>query len=257
MWNIFRRRGEGALDARLLKAAAEGDAAAVTDLLARGADPDARDPASGCTAAHFAAKIGATEILKALAARGADLGTASEDGNTPLDEAISTRRTSVVLVLFELGVRPVNAMLKNGYDPVYRAAHAGSAEIIRILRDRGCAVDKITSIYTKKKSHAVTPLHAAAMQGHVDCIRLLLELGVGVNRGGVPPLFWAVRYRHEDALRVLLDAGGFVTAEVVAEAKKPPRADALVESLEEAMRKNPAPFLMRAAMTARRWLIHF
>jgi ankyrin repeat protein len=53
MWNILRRRGDSALDGRLLKAAADGDAAAVADLLAKGADPDARDPKSGRTAGHF------------------------------------------------------------------------------------------------------------------------------------------------------------------------------------------------------------
>jgi ankyrin repeat protein len=48
-----------------------------------------------------------------------------------------------------------------------------------------------------KNKDKVTPLHRAAMGGHVDAVRVLLKYGADVNaKDGMfaaPPLVWAVR----------------------------------------------------------------
>lgn len=246
-------RENSPLDGRLLRAAEAGDAPAVEALLEQGARADARDPRGGRTAAHGAAKAGSVRMLQVLKAHGADLEIPDEDGDIPLSLAIRARRPETVRALFELGARPVNSMIKD-YDPVYLAAYAGSAEIIAFLREKGCALNAPSSIYTKKTSYIVTPLHAAAMQGHVDCILLLIRLGARVNRGSVPPVFWTVRYRHDEALQALLDAGCCVTREVVREARSLPHSEALAERLETARRKNTPALLDRLAMWKSRWL---
>jgi ankyrin repeat protein len=70
-----------------LHAAAAGtQAAAVDALLAAGATPGLPDK-NGYAPAHVAAANGSVPILKALAARGADLRARAPDGRTPLDLA--------------------------------------------------------------------------------------------------------------------------------------------------------------------------
>jgi cytohesin len=66
----------------------------------------------------------------------------------------------------------------------------------------------------------VTPLHRAAMGGHVDAVRVLLTHGADVNAldgmFAAPPLVWAVEGRsnakyagadHVGVARLLIDAG--------------------------------------------------
>lgn len=84
--------------------------AMVKVLLARGADPNARDGIIGMTPLMWAAGDGRTEIVRALIEHGADVDAMSETGVTPLIAAVSGRRTAVVKLLLAHGV-DVNAKL--------------------------------------------------------------------------------------------------------------------------------------------------
>jgi ankyrin repeat protein len=108
----------------------------------------------------------------------------------------------------------------DSYDPVYIAAHVGGADILRYLAARGRAIDRILDIYTTKRMSAVTPLHAAAMGGHLDCLRLLIQLAANADRGSVPPAYWTVLHRHDAAALLLLEAGSRVTPEMISDARR-------------------------------------
>jgi len=83
-------------------AACDGDAEALKQLLAGGAEVDARDEA-GRTAAHLAAGYGELEILSLLLAAGASVDARDGGGNTPLHFAASYGTTEAVQRLLAAG----------------------------------------------------------------------------------------------------------------------------------------------------------
>ena len=56
-----------------------------------------------------------------------------------------------------------------------------------------------------------TPLHCAALEGHLDVVRFLVEVGVDKNQPttdtGVTPLHSAAHFGHLDIARFLLEVG--------------------------------------------------
>ena len=236
-WVLYKiARGEKdhnrPIDRRFLAAAQACDAPQLEALLREGADPNARQFKSGRTAAHFAAAKGRMDILRLLVDHKASLSVPDEWGTVPLDKAIESRHLETVKGIIELQGKPANAAMGAAYDPVYKAAYAGSPEIIRYLKDKGCEIDRSSEIMDgaaskrlRRNTFSVTPLHAAAMEGHANCVRVLLELGADVKKGSVPALFWAVLRDREEAAIALLDAGSPVTPEVLEAAHGLPSGD--------------------------------
>jgi len=70
----------------------------VAALLARGADPGARQQA-GWTPLHAAAQQGDEEVARLLLARGAAPRVPNDDGTTPLDLARAQGHTALVALL--------------------------------------------------------------------------------------------------------------------------------------------------------------
>ncbi len=91
-------------------AALLGDAAAVRELAAAGADVDARD-AYGSTALIIAATFGRPTVAAALVDAGADLDLQNGDGSTALHAAAFLGRTAIVRLLLDHGA---NRYLRNG-----------------------------------------------------------------------------------------------------------------------------------------------
>ncbi len=132
-------------DTSLTAAAARGDAFAVRQLLASGADANAQD-SHGYNALDYAARAGHTETVAALLDAGAnpnarDCGT---NGWTPLLHAIHKNQTAVAKLLVERGA-DVNArggscrekLVEHGLTALQYAAGYDNAELVRLLLARG------------------------------------------------------------------------------------------------------------------------
>lgn len=89
----------------LTAAAAAGDAAAVSALLAAGAKPDASD-ADGATALHWAADAGTVAAVRALLAGGAAVDAVDGDGATPLMYAALRGHADAATALLDAGADP-------------------------------------------------------------------------------------------------------------------------------------------------------
>jgi Ankyrin repeats (3 copies) len=96
---------------------------------------------------------------------------------------------------------------------LHRPAESGNAPVLETMLACGFQPDA-------KDKDAVTPLHRAAMGGHVDAVRVLLKYGANVNAQdgmfAAPPLVWAVEGRSHSrdpradfvgVARVLIAAG--------------------------------------------------
>jgi ankyrin repeat protein len=92
---------------------------------------------------------------------------------------------------------------------LFDAARKGDAGVLASLLDGH--PDKL---YVRDKPYEWTLLHAAARNGHLDAVDLLLRRGLDVNvreKGdNAYPMHWAAANGHLDVVRRLADAGGDV-----------------------------------------------
>ncbi len=109
----------------LAGAIVDGDAAALKQLLGKGADPNARDPRNGTTALILAAFLGRVDIAKILLIAGADMHAKNNDGATALSVAELDRATTGYFAsMFGIPMPDPDAVEK------------GKGEIARMLRSK-------------------------------------------------------------------------------------------------------------------------
>ena len=129
--------------ARLALAAAAGRVYQVEDLLAQGADVNARSSA-GRPALVMAAFYGNQHTLKLLLAAGADVNAADNLGNTSLMEAASQGHLQIVSSLLLAG-GDVNQKNHAGVSVLDRAKAGGNNAVIEKLRKAGAIEDESES----------------------------------------------------------------------------------------------------------------
>ena len=180
---------------RSLNGLRKGRLALVDALLAHGADPDVRlgsaPPQFGFASLRFRVSlVGATpfllaamdanvEVMRRLAAAGADTRAATDENTTPLmvsaglgQVPAETRVTGdgalgAVRLVLELGA-DVNEVNLRGRNALHGAAHIRSDAIVQLLIDRG-------SLVNVEDDRGITPLMIAEGGGHI----LLPGLGGG------------------------------------------------------------------------------
>jgi uncharacterized protein len=93
----------------------------------------------------------------------------------------------------------------DGYPPVGLAAFFAGASTVRLLLDRGAAVDD-----TARNTMKVQPLHAAVAARNAESVALLVERGADVNarqQAGYTPLMAAAGNGQQDVVDLLLTHG--------------------------------------------------
>ena len=108
---------------------------AISDLLAAGADLEARNQ-NGLTPLHYAAIGGDFEVISTLLAAGADLEARDQDGLTPLHYAASGGSPEVITTLLAAGA-DLRAQAQVDVTPLHIAASGGSPEAITTLLAAG------------------------------------------------------------------------------------------------------------------------
>ena len=177
----------------LLVAAESGDVAALTRLVARGADVNMTGAGGerplhyaagfgqlgalwalvklgaeleakmlGATALHVAAQEGQVEALKVLAELGADKEAKNRQGATPLHLAAQEGGVEAVQVLVELGA-DIGARRDDGWTPLELSHHYGCREAAQVL-------GKLQRTDFKVE---VTRLAAAAVSGAIEMVLYL------------------------------------------------------------------------------------
>jgi ankyrin repeat protein len=220
---------------RPLEIAAAQEGTGVLDLLIKaGADIEARDESWGATALHVAAFHGRPKAVGRLLAAGANPDARSDLGSFPLsgaakgpqalaecgnpaghatlegfttagmqppDGGTAEDYTACVRILLEGGANPRAISAADGISAAHLAAGYNQVESLRLLLDKGAAIDQPTN-------SGETPLFGAAMAGAVEAIKLLIDRGARLAPllGANTALHAAAAKGHEEVARILLEA---------------------------------------------------
>ena len=175
-------------EAPLHVAARRWDVPLVARLVEHGADVSRRRT-DGATPHTIAELYGNSEIAAWLLAHGA------ADELSPLERFIAAcargdRSAADAILAAHPGVR--SELRPEHHEMLHRPAESGNALVLETML--ACGFDR-----NAKDKDNVTPLHRAAMGGHVDAVRVLLRQGADVNAldgmFAAPPLVWAVEGR--------------------------------------------------------------
>jgi ankyrin repeat protein len=180
----------------LILAAYWAGPAEVKELLARGADPNAKNDGG------VAALIPATDSLETtrlLVEAGADVNARTEDGSIAL--MVAARRAGaapVVAYLLDKG-SDIAAWTHDGATALHRAAQSGDVDTLKLLLQRGADVNA-------HQETGPVPLASAVVSGHGVAVRYLLSKGAKPNVGDVG-LSRALFHGNVEIVKALLEAG--------------------------------------------------
>lgn len=183
----------------LMKAAKDGNAVAVKQILDRGADVNA-STSKGKRALMVAASEGKAEVARLLIERGAEVDAADVYGTTALIVAATSGHTDVVALLLEHGADPA-ASDSSGGSPLVNATFFGHADTVKLL---------LSKLPKLEKQDGEELLMMAAGLGHAEIVGALLDYGVNINGRGLKQrtaLMAAAAFNKIDVVRMLLARG--------------------------------------------------
>lgn len=151
---------------------------------------------------HRAAKETTVDIARSLIARGDDVNSRDEDGDTPLHLAAWNNSLDVARLLIDSGAS-IDAKDNGGLSLLHLAVGENFLDVTRLLVDRGADIEV-------KDENGWTSLHTAAMQNSLDAAILLIDRGAEINaknNDGLSPLHIAVGNNSLDVARLLIEKG--------------------------------------------------
>lgn len=153
------------------RAVNRGDGQSVAGLLARGFDPNARDP-KGQTALHLALRDDSPKVTEALLAHPAvDVNALNEAGESPLMMAALRGQLAWAERLIARGAK----VHQPGWAPIHYAATGPEPRLVALLLDRGAPLEA-------ESPNRSTPLMMAAGYGPEASVVLLLARGADPKR---------------------------------------------------------------------------
>lgn len=159
---------------------------AVKSLIAKGVDPNARDPRSGETALIIALREDSMNVFNALLANPrVQLELPAPNGNTALMMAAFKGNKLAALALLGKGA----SVNRSGWSPLHYAAAGGAVDVAAVLIERGASLNS-------RAPGGLTPLMMAAREGQEPAVALLLDAGADaslVNGEGLTALQLAER----------------------------------------------------------------
>lgn len=167
------------------------------------------------TAILLAARRGHFECVRTLLDYEANPNIATNEGFTPLWEAVQSESQECVRLLIRKDAN-INARVYTGYTPLHLAAEKGHFGILQYLINHGANI-------TACADDDLTPLFLTAQFGRTDCLKLLLKtleqkgLRGFVNKtalDGATPVLIAAQEGHEECISLLLDCGADVNIPV-------------------------------------------
>lgn len=200
-----KRSTDPALDKALFDACQSGQLDVVKDMLAKGADVNAKG-SFGITALIKAVSLGHLEIANELLAHGADVDATNNNEETALLHASQGGHVEIVNALLAHGA-DVNAKGNIGGTALMMAAHFDHLDVVKALIAGGADLDA-------KNIDGTSALFMAAATNHSTVMKELLDNGADVNttmNDGFTALMKASQHGAE-AARELIAHGAAVNA---------------------------------------------
>ncbi|XP_070553325.1 LOW QUALITY PROTEIN: ankyrin-3-like, partial [Ptychodera flava] len=156
------------------------------------------------TCLHLAAKGSHLGVVKYLLKRGAGANALTMSLQTPLHLAACQENIDIVVYVLKYGAQ-IDAVDLHDWTALYYAAQNGQDRVIRLLVANGAQVEGVKD--------RETPLHVAGSRGHLECVKVLLELGANVgvkDSNTLTTLHRAANAGHHDVVTVLIGHGADV-----------------------------------------------
>ncbi len=137
----------------------------------------------GCTAMHYASRLGYVHCLKLLIAQGGNMAIKNKDKQSVMHFAAKYGRFASCLQLLnsENYKNYINEKDGQGMTPLHLAAQNGHARVVQVLMQKGALV--------YKSYNGNNPFHEAAINGYAECMKIIFNVDPNVlnsvNKDGV------------------------------------------------------------------------
>ncbi|CAG8568265.1 9275_t:CDS:2 [Ambispora gerdemannii] len=153
----------------------------------------------------YAVTNGHTKCVELLLDNGAHIEPQKEGDHIPLSLACQYGHKDIALLLLKKGAK-ISADIEGLY-PLHLTSREGHHELSKILTEHGALLD------TVDKYNGWSPIFYAASEGHIKCVKVLLDARCEVNikdESGRTAIYYAAWEGHIECINLLNSAGGRV-----------------------------------------------